>query len=295
MNEIVRSIDEGYEIIREIGRGSVGVVYACRPSMGSNSDVAIKIMSPSPMLDTAVFDGIINAAMGTRSLPDNAAVVRVLSAGKTPSGHYYITMELVEGGTLERFIGEENLDFQGKLRLAAGIAKALGHIHSAGITHGDLKPPNILISPDGKPLLNDFYLVPRLEAAATGASSMGTPYYMSPEQAEGRPVSPASDIYSFGVLLYELLTGKTPYSAETNNLSEMIEAVSKGKIESLGKHCRKASPKLDALMSRLLSKEPETRPRHGAEVATTLLEISEETNPPSVLEKLRGLFARRKI
>jgi serine/threonine-protein kinase len=203
-------------------------------------------------------------------------------------------MELVEGGTLERFIGEENLDFQGKLRLAAGIAKALGHIHSAGITHGDLKPPNILISPDGKPLLNDFYLVPRLEAAATGASSMGTPYYMSPEQAEGRPVSPASDIYSFGVLLYELLTGKTPYSAETNNLSEMIEAVSKGKIESLGKHCRKASPKLDALMSRLLSKEPETRPRHGAEVATTLLEISEETNPPSVLEKLRGLFARRK-
>jgi len=275
--DIVRSIGDGYELCDEIGHGGIGVVYSCRPSNGAGCDVAIKIMTPSPMIDSAIFDGIVEAALATRALAGKVAVVPVFMAGKTETGHYHITMKLMEGGTMERFIGNGNLDFQGKLLLAAGIARALDGIHAAGIAHGDLKPQNVLLSKDGRPFLNDFYLVPRFGAGAE-ISSMGTPYYMSPEQAAGRPVNPASDMYSFGVLLYELVTGKMPYAEKPENLSEMKEMIESGETIPLGKPRAGTAPGLEKLVSTLLSGNPDDRPAHGSEVADALSDMADASS-----------------
>jgi serine/threonine protein kinase len=136
-----------------------------------------------------------------------------------------------------------------------------------------LKPQNVLLSKDWRPFLNDFYLVPRFGAGAE-ISSMGTPYYMSPEQAAGRPVNPASDMYSFGVLLYELLTGEMPYARKPKNLSEMMRMVENGETIPLSSRCSESAPGLDKLISRLLSKTPDDRPARGLEVADALTEMA---------------------
>jgi serine/threonine protein kinase len=264
-------------LCEEIGRGGIGVVYACRGSGGSDCDVAIKVMTPSPMVDSAIFDGIVDAALATRSLAGRVAVVPVFDAGRIDTGYYHITMRRMVGGTMERFIGDGDLDFRGKLLLAAGIAKALDGIHAAGIAHGDLKPQNVLLSKEGRPFLNDFYLVPRF---GTGAeiSSMGTPYYMSPEQAAGRPVNPASDMYSFGVLLYELLSGEMPYARKPKNLSDMMRMVENGEAVPLGARRSESVPGLEKLLSRLLSKVPDERPPRGLEVADALAGMAKSWN-----------------
>ena len=274
INIVLCSVGEGYESVGEIGRGSVGVVYACSPLGGETltGKVAIKLMSPSPMIDIDVFDGIIDAALATRKLTDSVAVVPVLEVGKTPDArHYYIVMKLMDE-TMERLIGDGPLSFEEKCVFAAEIAKALDGIHSNGIVHGDLKPPNVLLA-DRKPFLNDFYLAPwRMGGAA--ASTRGTPYYMSPEQAMGRPVTPSSDIYSLGVLLYELFTGAMPYKTEPKNLSEMIDAVVEGDMSPPSSNLKGGDRRLDGVIMELLGKDPADRPPKASMIAKSLMEIA---------------------
>lgn len=275
IDTILRSAGKGYESVEEIGQGSVGVVYACRPAGSKGApDVAVKLMSPSPMMDIDLFDGVIDAALATRPLADKVAVVPVLEAGKTQDGHYYIAMKLMDG-TMERFIGDGPLTFAGKCAFAAEIATALDGIHSNGVVHGDLKPPNVLLA-DARPFLNDFYLAPR-RLGGRVASTRGTPYYMSPEQATGRPVTPASDIYSLGVLLYELFTGEMPYRRTAENLSEMIGIVTEGDIIPPSSRKQTVNRGLDEIIMGLLGKEPDDRPSRASLAASAFAEIATMT------------------
>ena len=255
--DLMSNLEEGYTVVRILGKGSIGTVYECHNS--SSKSFAIKIMETTPMVDTSVFDGIVNAAQATSKLSREIRVVHVFSAGKIEQ-YYYIIMEMMPGGTLEDFIGNPNISFDDKLRIASETAETIYEIHSRGILHGDLKPENILISHDSAPYLNDFYLYPaRTSSSVMPNMPLGTPYYMSPEQAKGASITAQSDIYSFGVLIYELLTGRMPYAKQADNIRELIIEITAGDIIPPEKVEKSINSKLSAVMLKLLAKTPEKR------------------------------------
>ena len=292
---LMKNLEEGYTVVRILGKGSIGTVYECRNS--SSKSFAVKIMETTPMMDPSVFDGIVDAAEATSKLSRDIKVVHVFSAGKIEQ-HYYIIMEMMHGGTLEKFIGNPDISFEEKLRIASQTAETIYDIHSRGILHGDLKPENILMSLDSVPYLNDFYLYPaRANSNVMPNMPLGTPFYMSPEQAKGASVTPQSDIYSFGVLTYELLTGRMPYTTKPDNIRELIKKITAGEIVPPEKVEKSINSKLSAVMLKLLAKTPEKRYRNMREAADDI-KACIENRPVSVeykhtlLEKITLIFQK---
>lgn len=274
--ERLASIEDGFELVRVIGEGTVGTVCECRDSNGHS--VAVKLMELTPMGTPAVFEGIIKAALATKPLTDEANIVPVLSTGKLPPTTYYIVMEMMWGGTLEEHTAKVKLSLKEKLYLAAKIADSLYAIHLKGIIHGDLKPSNILLSAEGEPYLNDFYLYTHDSfSRKTPYMSIGTPFYMSPEQASGALVTPKTDIYSFGVMLYELVTVEMPYVAGMDSIGGLIEEITNGSIVPPSTKLRGLPAKCDAIMIKLLEKDPDLRYHDMALVASDIRGCRDDT------------------
>lgn len=287
--QALKEINEGYELVRILGQGSVGTVYECQDAEGKK--IAVKLMEISPMIDPPVFAGIIQAAQATRSLADNVNVVQVLSAGKTEN-YYYICMEMIEGGTLETAVQDKNMPLKQKLEIVKKVADILAAIHAKGIVHKDLKPSNILIDSNNTPYLNDFYLFHSQGGKRLSAMPHGTPYYMSPEQTGNQMVTVLTDFYSFGVLLYELLTGAMPYAADPQNIPDMINLVNEGKIIPPSRKNRKLTGKIEAIIMKLLEKDPKMR-YHKMETVSKDLQACIDAHPISIPYKksfLSGLF-----
>jgi eukaryotic-like serine/threonine-protein kinase len=265
--EALKKIGAGLQLIRLLGRGSVGTVYECETSSGNH--VAIKLMEITPMMDSLVFEGIIKAALATRSLSENVNVVKVIHAGKIDD-FYFIIMDMINGGTLEKVVENKNIKFENKLHIAFQIAEIIQAIHAKGIVHKDLKPSNLLIDENNTPFLNDFYLFPPEVAQKFSSMPHGTPYYMSPEQTSGHLVTALTDVYSFGILLYELLTGAMPYLDTPKNITDMITVVNEGKIIRPSKQNKKIDNKLEAVMLKLIEKDPKQRYQNMKTVASDL-------------------------
>ena len=257
IEKVLNAIGKGYRLIRLVGHGSVGAVYECEDSTGKH--VAVKLMEISPMMDPNVLEGIIQAALATRSLSENVNVVQVLAAGRVKD-FYFILMQMINGGTLETVVENKNVSLQKKMGIAVKIAEILAAIHSKGIVHQDLKPSNVLLDDTNTPYLNDFYLFPR-DGNSISAMPHGTPYYMSPEQTDGQLVTALTDVYSFGVLFYELLTNSMPYAETPHNIADMIAVVNEGKIIRPSRKNRKIDMKLEAVILKLLEKDQEKRYR----------------------------------
>jgi serine/threonine-protein kinase len=213
-----------YDLLEEVGRGAMGVVYkACQRSL--DRLVAIKMLLRGDLAsesDLARFRGEAEAAARLK----HPNVVSVIEVGER-DGQAYFTMQYVEGTTLARLVASGPLAARDAARYLAPICRAIHHAHQAGILHRDLKPSNVLIDAEGVPHVSDFGLAKRLPSfRGTGAAHgltqtgaiVGTPSYMPPEQAAGSRgvLSPASDIYSLGAILYELLTGRPPFQAATH-------------------------------------------------------------------------------
>ncbi|NOY75907.1 MAG: serine/threonine protein kinase [Kiritimatiellaeota bacterium] len=290
VSESLEVIDDGFELVRIIGKGTVGTVCEYR-RRSDDRVVAIKLMKLTPMGTPEVFEGIIKAALATKPLADQTNVVRVFSAGKVPPNTYYIIMEMMRGGTLEEYIKRVELSLKEKLDISAKIADALYAIHFKGIIHGDLKPSNILMSAEGEPYLNDFYLYSSDSSTQIPYMSIGTPFYMSPEQASGALVTPKTDIYSFGVMLYELVTGEMPYSTGMDSINGLIEEITNGSIAPPSKRKRGVSPKLDAVILKLLEKEPDERYRDMA-LAASDLRGCRENGPISIPAEKQSFWHR---
>lgn len=292
IGKALKKIDEGYELIRLVGRGSVGSVYECRDASGKH--IAVKLMDITPMIDPPVFASIIQAAQATRSLADNVNVVQVLSAGKTDN-FYYICMEMINGGTLETIVNDSGIPLQKKMAIAVKIAEVLAEIHSKGIVHKDLKPSNILLDSDNTPFLNDFYLFHSQSGQNFKSMPHGTPYYMSPEQTGGQMVTVLTDVYSFGVLFYELLTGTMPYAESPQNIPEMINTVNEGKIVRPSQKNSGIDRKLETVMLKLLEREPKLRYQKMETVAADI-QACIDGRPISIpysssfISKILGLF-----
>jgi serine/threonine-protein kinase len=207
----------GYRMGRKIGGGSLGAVYAAHDEK-LNRAVAIKILHCRT--DAAVRRRALDEARKAAALGDPAIVTifSVLDEADPPA----IVMELVEGFPLDRFAAE--LNFEQKAKLLREVARGLAVAHAHGVIHRDLKPDNVMVGPDLRPRILDFGLALSLdEAAQPGAGFEGTPLYASPEQVRGQPLTIASDVFSFGSLMFKVLTGRPPFAGET--ATQTLEAI----------------------------------------------------------------------
>jgi non-specific serine/threonine protein kinase/serine/threonine-protein kinase len=203
-----------YTITREIGRGGMGVVFeAVREDEETRQTVAIKVLT-SPLLDTE-YARRVRLERQVLNRLDHPGIGRLVDWGVTSTGHAYLVMEYVrDAQPIDRYCAAANASISDILVLFVQVCDAVAHAHRHLVVHRDLKPGNILVTSDGRPKLLDFGIAKLLdsvdEATVTTARRL-TPAYASPEQVRGEPVTTASDVYSLGVLLFELLTGVLPY------------------------------------------------------------------------------------
>ena len=213
-----------YKLLEQIGEGGMGVVYMADQQVPVRRRVALKIIKPG--MDTRQVIARFEAERQALALMDHSNIARVLDAGTTDSGRPYFVMELVRGVPITEYCDKNNLPVHERLELFVQVCQAVQHAHQKGIIHRDIKPTNVLVTQvDGHavPKVIDFGVAKAINQQLTEktlftnfAQMIGTPLYMSPEQAEmaNQDVDTRSDIYSLGVLLYELLTGTTPFDQQ---------------------------------------------------------------------------------
>ena len=221
-----------YRVVGELGRGGMGVVYLGERADGEfQHQVAIKLIDTSDADDPRhqrfrterqILAGLIHPS-----------IARLLDGGVTEDGRPYLVMECVDGVPITKYCDDQRLDVRARLQLFADVCEAVQHAHQNLVIHRDLKPSNILVSTDGRVHLLDFGIAKLINPALSAAPSpqtrfesrMMTPEYASPEQVRAESLTTASDIYSLGVLLYELLTGYRPYRLTTGSPVQVAAAV----------------------------------------------------------------------
>ncbi|HJQ69482.1 MAG TPA: protein kinase [Blastocatellia bacterium] len=231
--ELLREPDIGpYKIIRRIGQGGMGSVYlAARADDQYQKQVAIKLVRTGMGSEF-----IVRRFIGERQILaslDHPYIARLLDGGTTADGSPYFVMEYIEGKPINQYCDDHRLTTAERLKLFQKVCAAVHYAHQNLVIHRDIKPSNILVTQDGTPKLLDFGIAKLLnpggaeqtaEQTATAAGMM-TPVYASPEQIRGQSVTTASDVYSLGVLLYQLLTGHRPYRITSQLAHEIINAI----------------------------------------------------------------------
>ena len=286
-----------YQIIRELGRGGMGSVYlAARADESFDKQVALKLIKRG--MDS---DAIITRFVMERKILanlDHANIARLIDGGTTEDGLPYFVLEYVEGTTITRYCDQHTLNTAERLKLFRQVCAAVQFAHQNLIVHRDLKPSNIIVTEEGAPKLLDFGIAKLLseatsaEATATIARVL-TPEYSSPEELRGLPVTTSSDVYSLGVVLYELLSGHRPFNFENRTpedvarlitasqpikpsvvitrieterhaddptqISRTPEAIGRARDGTIDKLRRRLVGDLDNILLKALRKEPERR------------------------------------
>jgi tetratricopeptide (TPR) repeat protein/predicted Ser/Thr protein kinase len=260
-----------YRVLRMLGQGGMGEVYLAQdPRLGR--EVAIKVLGARALGSEEARRRFEREARTAAQL-SHPNIVHIYEVGDD-DGVAYIVMERVEGRTLRDLIAEGPLSVERVLHLAEGIADGLAAAHERGIVHRDIKPANILVEPSGRPRILDFGLAKALDAGAEDASGadddrstishitqarkvMGTVAYMSPEQAAGKPLDPRSDVFSFGVLLYQMCSGHLPFEGDSDITT--LVAILRDSPASLSSWSRDVPVELERIVFRCLEKRAEDR------------------------------------
>ncbi|MBZ5600777.1 MAG: serine/threonine-protein kinase [Acidobacteriia bacterium] len=257
-----------YRILHEIGRGGMGVVYLGERADGQyKKQVAIKLIT-SARRDLGL-DGRFRQERQILAQFEHAGIARLVDGGATPEGVPYFVMEYVEGLPLLEYCNKHALTVAQRIQLFLAVCDAVAHAHHRLVVHRDLKPGNILVTEEGNPKLLDFGLARVLDAGAneevTQSFPMMTPAYASPEQVRGEPYTVSGDVYSLGVILYELLSARRPYNVPSGSLSEIVRTVCDQEPPRLSEAApddrlrRRLRGDLDTIAARALEKDPRRR------------------------------------
>jgi len=286
-----------YKVTGQLGAGGMGVVYRAQDLI-LHRDIALKFLPADLVADPAAHQRLLKEAQAASRLnhPNIATIYEVGEAEGVP----FIAMELVDGENLRELLGKGPLSGPRLMEIIRQIAAGLSEAHKAGLLHHDIKPRNIMLDASGRAKILDFGLAVftgRERAAgeseelfvtrtATQLSTGGTVPYMSPEQLRGERTDARSDIFSFGVLLFECLTGRLPFAGETS--IDVMQAILRRPPASLRALAPEVPPEWQKLVDRCLAKSPDQRPRSMAEILDELDRIGgqPETKPEKALAVL---------
>jgi serine/threonine protein kinase len=323
-----------YKLLQQIGEGGFGVVYMAEQMKPIRRKVALKIVKPG--MDSKEVIARFETERQALAMMDHPNIARVLDAGTTDTGYPYFVMELVKGVAITQYADDNHLSTPQRLNLLQQVCRAVQHAHQKGVIHRDLKPSNVMVTMhDGKPVpkVIDFGVAKAISSQLTEKTLftrygqvIGTPQYMSPEQAEmsGLDVDTRSDIYSLGVLVYELLVGQPPFDGkalrdasleemrrvireqEPRAPSHMIRTLDLKTASTVATHrsceraalCRQLSGELDWITMRALEKDRDQRYETAAAMADDIGRyLNDEpvnAGPPTLAYRARKAWRRNR-
>ena len=258
-----------WQAVKLLGRGGMGTVYLAERADGAfQMSAAVKVV-PMALASHEIEERFRRERQFLASL-DHPKVARLIDGGVTETGLPYLVMEFVGGLTIDLFCDAHQLDRRGRIALMRQVLEALAYVHGRQVIHRDVKPSNILVDDSGNVKLLDFGTARLVDATAEAALTKTgvfafTPEYASPEQMRGEPVAVASDLYSSGVLLYRLLTGRLPYRIADPSPAGVAKVIASGQPEA-----PKLDAPLDAILSKALSKDAPARYQSAAEMDADL-------------------------
>jgi eukaryotic-like serine/threonine-protein kinase len=294
-----------YRLIKELGRGGMGTVYLAHDTR-LGRQAALKLL-PSHLVNNPERVRRFQREARAASALNHPNIITIYDFGQE-DGRYYIVSEFVEGRTLRNFVGSRDVSLNQILDLAVQVASALEAAHAAGIVHRDIKPENIMLRPDGYAKVLDFGLAKLTEPESGGDEArtdgslappdfetrtgmvLGTVNYMSPEQARGQKVDGRSDLFSLGVVLYELITGRRPFGGETWH--HTIVAITDAEPPPIARDVQGAPAALQEIIDRALAKDRERRYQTARALLTDVQTLQGELAADARIQRIRTELAQ---